>query len=105
MRKDDRVRIRHMLEAAQEAVTFVSGRARADLDQDRMLALALVRGIEIIGEAAAQMSSETRQKYPAIAWPNMVAMRNRMIHAYFDIDLDRVWDTVTEDLPPLSLRT
>ena len=60
MAKDDAIRLRHMLDAAHEARAFTEGRARADLDGDRMLTLALVKCIEIIGEAAAQISDEMR---------------------------------------------
>ena len=66
-----------------------------------MLVHSLVRCIEIVGEAASQVTKETQRQLPDIPWPSMVAMRNRLIHAYFDIDLDRVWDTVIDDLPPL----
>jgi uncharacterized protein with HEPN domain len=101
MRADDRIRLQHMLDAAREALTFVLGKSRASLDDERMLALSLVREIEIIGEAAAQISEETRQQLAEIPWAQIIAMRNRLIHAYFDVDLDRVWDTVTDDLPHL----
>jgi uncharacterized protein with HEPN domain len=101
MHKNDEIRLRHMMDAAQEALTFSRDRSRSDLDQDRMLVHSLVRCIEIIGEAASQVTKETQRQLPDIPWPSMVAMRNRLIHAYFDIDLDRVWDTVTDDLPPL----
>jgi uncharacterized protein with HEPN domain len=90
-----------MLDAAREALAFAHGRQREELEQDRQLTLALVKAIEIIGEAASQVSSNARQQSPAIPWPNIIAMRNRLVHAYFDIDLDRVWDTLIDDLPPL----
>jgi uncharacterized protein with HEPN domain len=90
-----------MLEAAQEAISFAKGKKRSNLDKDRMLILSLVKSIEIVGEAAAHVSKETRKKYPEIPWLNIVAMRNRLIHVYFGIDPDRVWDTVKDDLPPL----
>jgi uncharacterized protein with HEPN domain len=90
-----------MLDAAQEALAFAHGRQREELEQDRQLTLALVKAIEIIGEAASQVSFDARQQSPAIPWPNIIAMRNRLVHAYFDIDLDRVWDTLIDDLPPL----
>jgi len=101
MLKDDWTRLRHMLDAAREAVQFAQGRTRQDLNHDRMLALSLTKCIEIIGEAAAQISDMTRSQAPTIPWQDIVSMRNRLIHAYFDIDLDRVWDTITDDLPPL----
>ncbi len=90
-----------MLDAAREMTTFVKGRVRQNLDTNRMLVLSLIRSIEIIGEAASQISKECQTKYPAIPWASMIAMRNRLIHAYFDVDLDQVWDTVENDLPPL----
>ncbi len=86
---------------AQEAVAFVTGRTRGDLAGDRILTLALVKSIEIVGEAAARISIETRNGYPMVPWQDIVGMRNRLIHAYFDVDLNRVWDTATVDLPPL----
>lgn len=101
MRDDDLVRLRHMLDAASEAVDFVAGKSREDLDRDRMLALAPVRSIEIVGEAGARVSQEGRAEVPTLPWSEIVAMRNRLIHAYFDVNLDVVWQTVQNDLPPL----
>lgn len=65
------------------------------------LVLSLVKDVEIIGEAATNVSKECREKHPQIPWRNLIGMRNRLIHAYFDINLDVVWQTVTEDLPSL----
>lgn len=101
MSKDDRIRLLHMLDAAQEAVLFAQGRSRADLDSDRKLVLALVKEIEIIGEAASQISESTRHQWSAIPWADIIGMRNRLVHAYFDINLDILWQTIQHDLPPL----
>lgn len=101
MRKDDEIRLRHMLDAALEAIAFAHGRKRADLDNDRQLVLALVKDIEIVGEAATQVSEPTRQHLPQIPWEQIVGMRNRLVHAYFDINLDILWNTVQRDLPEL----
>ena len=101
MLKDDLVRLRHMLDAAQEARTFAAGKARQDLNTSRMLVLSLLKDIEIIGEAASQVSPQTRSTTPEIPWQDLVGMRNRLVHAYFNIDLDIVWDTVCNDLPAL----
>jgi uncharacterized protein with HEPN domain len=90
-----------MLDAAEDALRFATGCSRVDLDQDRMLLLALVKCIEIIGEAASRVTRETRDTMPRIPWQDIVGMRNRLIHAYFDVDHDRVWDTIEQDLPPL----
>ena len=101
MHKPDRIRLQHMLDAAREAIASVQGRVRADLDHDRIWALGLVKCIEIIGEAAARVTPEARSQFPQIPWPQIVGMRNRLVHVYFDLDLDQVWNAVTQDLPPL----
>jgi uncharacterized protein with HEPN domain len=101
MPKDDRIRLQHMLDAAKEALSFAKNKSRNDLYADRMLALSIVKSIEIIGEAASTVSKEFREKRKGIPWASIIGMRNRLIHVYFDIDLDRVWDTITDDLPPL----
>ena len=99
MHKDDVIRLRHMLDATREALSFVAGKPRTELDVNRMLALSLVKSIEIIGEAASKVSSHGRAQCNEVPWPDIIAMRNRLIHAYFDINLDIVWQTVTEELP------
>ena len=101
MHEDDRVRLQHMFDAARESLSFVAGRERRDLDADRMLVLALVKSIEIIGEAGARVSEGGRNATPDVPWPEIVAMRNRLVHAYFDVNLDVIWTTVREDLPAL----
>ncbi|MEW6067523.1 MAG: DUF86 domain-containing protein [Nitrospirota bacterium] len=101
MPKDDLIRLQHMLDAAKEVLSFAKNKSRNDLYVDRMLALSIVKSIEIIGEAASTVTKEFRERHREIPWASIVAMRNRLIHVYFDIDLDRVWDTITDDLPPL----
>ncbi len=93
-----------MLEAAQHARTFAAGRSRADLDSDLMLLMALVRVLEIIGEAAANVSDETRRVLDDLPWASITGMRHRLAHAYFDVSAEVVWATVHEDLPPLISR-
>lgn len=101
MLNEDLVRVRHILDAARKAVTFVQNKTRSALDEDEKLALALVRLLEIIGEAANTISDDFQSHYPDIPWRKMAALRNRLIHGYFDIDYNIVWDTVNNDLPPL----
>jgi uncharacterized protein with HEPN domain len=98
---DDGIRLRHMLDAARESIAFARGRTRMDLDADRMLVLALVKAIEIIGEAAHRISPVTRGDFPMIPWDIIVGMRHRLVHGYFDINLDILWKTVQEDMPML----
>jgi uncharacterized protein with HEPN domain len=101
MKNDDDIRLRHMLDAATEAFRFTSGRQREDLEADRQLTWALIKAIEIIGEAAGQLSEETKTELSNIPWRNIIGMRNRLVHAYFDINLDILWKTVIDGLPPL----
>ena len=101
MRRSDTVRLRHMLDAAREALSFAQGKSRADLDADRQLVLALVKDVEIIGEAAYQLSPATRASMPEMPWEDIIGMRHRLVHAYFDINLDILWQTVAQDLPAL----
>ena len=99
--KDDRNRLRHMRDAAQKIIAFTADRDRASLERNELLQLSLVRLIEIIGEAAARISPEIKQRHPEVPWAAIVGMRNRLIHAYFDIDLDVVWNTATVAIPQL----
>jgi uncharacterized protein with HEPN domain len=101
MRSEDIIRVRHMLDAAREASAFVADKTRSDLDQDRLLALGLMKCIEIIGEASAKISKVFRQAHQEISWGDIIGMRNRLIHAYADVDTDVLWNTVMEDLPCL----
>jgi uncharacterized protein with HEPN domain len=101
MSPDDRWRVQHMVEAAEAALRFVRGRKRADLDSDEQLCMALTRAVEIVGEAATQVSASGRAELPAIPWAQITGMRNRLVHAYFDINRTILWDTVELALPPL----
>jgi uncharacterized protein with HEPN domain len=89
------VRLRHMLDHAREAVSMVQGKTRVDLDTDRKLNLALVRLLEIIGEAAGRISKADRDRYSNIPWAEIVGLRNRLIHGYDEVDLDILWEIVT----------
>ena len=90
-----------MADSAESALRFCQGRTRADLDTDDMLRFALTRAVQIIGEAATKVSIEARTQIPGIAWPAIVGMRNRLVHAYFDVDSNILWTTVSERLPSL----
>lgn len=90
-----------MLDAARDAVGFARGRSRLDLGFDRQLVMALVKAIEIVGEAATQVSPETEATIPQLPWRDVIGMRRRLVHAYYDVNLDVVWSTVQEDLPQL----
>ena len=98
---DNTVRLRHMLDHAREAQAMIAGRTRADLDADRQLNLALVRLLEIMGEAAGRIPPEARSQYLQIPWSEIVGLRNRLIHGYDSVDFDILWQIVSKDLPPL----
>jgi uncharacterized protein with HEPN domain len=90
-----------MLDAAREAIKSAAGRTRDDLKKDYVWMMGLVKCVEIIGEAAARVGNHTKEIHPEIPWLQIVAMRNRLVHVYFEIDIDEVWKAVTDDLPPL----
>jgi uncharacterized protein with HEPN domain len=90
-----------MLDACLEALEFIQGKSRADLDKNRMPVLSLVKEVEIIGEAAAKISPKIKSIHPEIPWQDMALMRNRLIHAYFEVDLSVVWETIQKDIPDL----
>lgn len=93
-----------MLDASREALQFAAGRIRADLDRDRMLVMARLKEIEIIGEAATKVTDGTRVRLGEIPWDDIIGMRNRLVHAYFDVNLDIVWSAVSVELPSLAER-
>jgi len=100
-RRDRLMALRHMLDHAREAVELAQGKTREDLDADRLLNLALVRLLEIVGEAAGRVAQEVRARHTEVPWPQIVSLRNRLIHGYDSVDFDILWQIVTADLPPL----
>ena len=98
---DDRTRLRHMVEAAQEAIGYAEGIERDTFDTSRPLQHSVVRCVEIIGEAANRISRDLRSANPQVPRADIIAIRNRIVHAYFDIDIEIVWRTAREDLPAL----
>jgi uncharacterized protein with HEPN domain len=101
---NDRLRLQHMLDAAQEVMTFTAGKTRQDLDQDVLLVRGVCMSIGIIGEAASHITSEYRSAHPEIDWKPIIGMRNFIIHAYFKVDHDILWATITENIPPLIVQ-
>ena len=93
--------LKHMLDHALESVAMVEGKTRADLDKDRKLNLALVRLLEIIGEAATRIPKEEQVHYSDIPWSEIVSLRNRLIHGYDTVDFDILWQIMNHDLPGL----
>ena len=100
-RIDPLMRVQHMLDRAREAVEMTRGRSRSDMDIDRMLNLALVRLMEIIGEAAGRVPEDYRSCHPQVPWRDITDLRNRLIHGYDAVDFDRLWTIIEDDLPRL----
>lgn len=101
MPRSDQDRLRHMLEAAQKAMALVEGLTLDDLKADEVRALAVTHLLEILGEAAKGVSQQTQAAKPELPWSQMAATRDRLIHGYFAVDLDIIWQIVQDDLPPV----
>ena len=97
----DSIRIRHMVEAVRQTIEYAAGRNAEDIEGDPPVRALFIRNLEILGEAASRVTPELREAHPEIPWRDMVDLRNRLIHAYFDIDMDIIWATVQRALPSL----
>jgi uncharacterized protein with HEPN domain len=100
MRRDDAYLL-DMLIAARDAVSFLGGISQEQFGASRIHQQAVTKALETVGEAAARVSEPARAAHPEIPWREIVGMRHRLVHGYFEIDLDKVWDTVQNDLPSL----
>ena len=94
-------RLQHMLENIDRAEEFISGKTLADLQNDAMLRYAVVKCIEIIGEAAYMLTNEFRESHSQTPWNIIVKMRHVLVHGYYAIQMPIVWDIVKNDLPVL----
>ena len=99
--RDDTVLLRDMLDYARRAVEALEEQSRNALNNDKVLAGALERFVEVIGEAASRLSDDTRDAAPKVPWHEIIAMRNRLVHGYFAVDFDILWTVVHDDLPGL----
>jgi uncharacterized protein with HEPN domain len=99
---DAGITLAQMRDHVREALDIAKGKTREDFTRDRLLNLSLTRLLEILGEAANRVPPEVQSKHPDIPWPELVGLRNRLIHAYDDVDLEILWEIVTQDLPPLA---
>lgn len=98
---NDRERLQHMLDAATDVRSYVAARRREDLDTDSMLCRALVNALQVIGEAAARVSEEGRARVPSLPWGQIVAARHILVHVYWGIDADQVWNMAVQDVPAM----
>ncbi len=90
-----------MLLAARDAVEFADGITYSQFENSRLHQSAILKAVETVGEAASRVSSGMRESQPDIPWRQIVGMRNRLVHAYFDVDIGLVWRTVQDDLTTL----
>jgi uncharacterized protein with HEPN domain len=103
MRSDESLLL-DMLIAALKIIEFTSGITEQSFRQNRMAQSAVVRELQVIGEAARMISDETKAKHTNIVWRSIAGMRNRIIHEYFNIELGIVWETIQRDIPPLIIQ-
>lgn len=103
-RHDDTVSLRQMLDNARKALSVVEGRSRSYLDDNWIPTLALIQLLQIVGEAARRLSEDFRARHPEVPWAEIIGFRNRLIHGYDTVDLDRLWRVLQDDLPPVARR-
>ena len=101
---DDSISMRQMLDHAREAAQLARQHSRAELESNRLLGLALLQLLLVLGEAASRVSPAYREKHLEIPWGQIIGLRNRLIHGYDNIDFDILWKIIAEDLPPLIAR-
>ncbi len=101
IRENDWLRLQHMYDEARVARKFVKGKSRRDLDTNEQFQYALARAVEIVCEAACNITDEFQAENDQIEWRQITGMRQWLAHAYFKIDLNILWKTVQQDLPPL----
>ena len=101
-RHEDSVSLRQMLDHIEEAAALAQGRTRDDLESDRLFFLALLKLVEIVGEAATRVSQATQAAHPELPWREVIGTRNRLIHGYDAVDYDILWEIVSTDFPPLA---
>jgi uncharacterized protein with HEPN domain len=101
MKQEDRIRIQHIIDASNEVMHFTENVSKEEFFKNRMMILSVIKEIEIIGEAASKLSEVVKINNPDIPWRDIIGMRNRLIHGYFDVNVELVWNTVKYNIPYL----
>ncbi len=94
--------VEDIIGAMEDVLSFVEGMDYDDFAKDKRTIYAVIRAVEVIGEAVKKIPKSVRNRYPEIPWKDMAGMRDKLIHEYFGVDLKRVWKTVKEDIPKLK---
>ena len=100
--KEEKVYIKHILESIEKLETYIKGVSKEKFKKESLIQDAIIRKIEVIGEASKFISKETKEKNKDIPWKDIAGMRDKLIHAYFGVDLDAIWKTLKEDIPLLK---
>jgi len=102
MKKDDTVYLRHIIDAFLQIERYTNGFTYEEFLSNSLLQDAVIRQLEVMGEAARNLSADLQNEYPAIPWRQMISLRNRMIHAYFNVNLQIIWEIIQGDIPNLK---
>jgi len=102
MKKDDTVYLRHIIDAFLQIERYTNGVIYEEFLSNSLLQDAVIRQLEVMGEAARNLSADLQNEYPAIPWRQMISLRNRMIHAYFNVNLQIIWEIIQGDIPNLK---
>ena len=102
MKKDDSVYLHHIIDAFVQIEHYTEGVSHEEFLHNRLIQDGVIRQLEVMGEAARNLSEDLRNEHPQIPWRQMIGLRNRMIHAYFNVDLQIIWEIVQGDIPDLK---